>query len=248
LDEIKPKISFFPFHLRNVKYIGKNTAHRACHACRAMLNPRPTNNMLKGSARAVSSSNQASSVVAQRYAKALIELAEEGKNLDKVEQDLQDLAAMIQNSDALGETIRSPLYGDDALFKAMSALADRAQFQDITKNFLGVLVQNRRLSSLGAVVKAFGQALDKRRGAVSVDVQVAQDLSAKQQKDLQDALSKAMGKDVAINARVEPGILGGMIVTVGSTMIDDSVRRKLERLKVSMGGGVNENVSLKEVS
>ena len=81
-----------------------------------------------------------------------------------------------------------------------------------------------------------------------MDVQVAQDMSAKQKKALEDALSKAIGKDVAINARVEPSILGGIIVTVGSHMIDDSVRRKLERLRVSMGSGANENISLKEVS
>ena len=73
-------------------------------------------------------------------------------------------------------------------------------------------------------------------------------MSAKQKKDLEAALSKAIGKDVAIHATVQPDILGGMVVTVGSYMIDDSVRRKLERLKVSMGKGANENVTLKEVS
>jgi len=196
----------------------------------------------------VSSSSQASSVVVQRYAKALIELADESKKLDKVEKDLQDLNAMIQASDDLAATIRSPLYADEALLKTMNALGAKAKFQDITQNFFGVLVQNRRLDALPKIIEAFNHALAKRRGAITVDVQVAQDLSAKQQKELQDALSKAIGKDVAINATVEPGILGGMIVTVGSYMIDDSVRRKLERLKVSMGSGANENVSLKEVS
>ncbi len=196
----------------------------------------------------MSATKQTSSVIAQRYANALIELAEEGEKLEKVEKDLQDLSVMIQTSDDLNATIRSPLYDDAALFKAMGAIADKAKFQDITKNFLGVLVQNSRLDILSDIIRAFEGALAQRRGAVTVDVQIAQDMSAKQQKELQDALSKAIGKDVAINARVEPGILGGMIVTVGSTMIDDSVRRKLERLKVSMGSGANENISLKEVS
>lgn len=196
----------------------------------------------------MSSTNKASSIVSQRYAKALIEMAEEGKKLDKVEKDLNDLSSMIQGSVDFSETIRSPLNNQEALFKAMDAISTKAKFQDITKNFLGVLVQNRRLDILPRIIDAFNAALDERRGAITVNVEVAQDLTAKQLKDLQDAISKAMGKDVAVNAKVEPGILGGMVVTVGSTMIDDSVRRKLERLKVSMGAQANENVTLKEVS
>lgn len=202
----------------------------------------------------MSSSNQASSAVGQRYANALIELADEGKKLDKVEKDIQDLAAMIAGSEDLQNTIRSPLYADEALGKAMDALATKAKFQDITKNFLGVLVANRRLAALASVIAAFNTALDTRRGAITVNVDVAQDMSAKQLKDLQTSLSKAIGKDVAVKANVKPDILGGMVVTVGSTMIDDSVRRKLERLKVSMGSkagaGANENTitNLSEVS
>jgi len=195
----------------------------------------------------VSSSSQASSVVSQRYANALMELAEKTKKLDKVEKDLQELKAMVEASDDLRGAIRSPLYAEDSLLKAMGTLADHAKFQDITKNFLGLLVKNGRLGGLPKILEAFAAALDKRRGAIAVNVDVAQDLSAKQQKELEAALSKAIGKEVAVCANVKPDILGGMVVTVGSYMIDDSVRRKLERLKVSMGGGANENVSLKEV-
>jgi len=155
---------------------------------------------------------------------------------------------MVSASADLAQTIRNPMNNQATLHNAMHALASKAKFQDITKNFLGVLVQNGRLGDVEGIIQAFNQALSKRRGAVTVDVQVAQDLSAKQKKELQAALSKAMGAEVSVNARVEPGILGGMIVTVGSHMIDDSVRRKLERLKVSMGMQANENINLKEVS
>lgn len=196
----------------------------------------------------MSSSNQTSSVVSERYANALIELAEESKKLEKIEKDLKDLQAMIQGSEELAGAIRSPIHKEQSLLNVMFALADKAKLQDMTKSFLGVLVENGRLAALPGVIEAFNRMLDQRRGAVAVDVQVAQDLSAKQKKDLEAALSKAIGKDVAVNARVEPGILGGMIVTVGSYMIDDSVRRKLERLKVAMGKQANENVTLKEVS
>lgn len=195
----------------------------------------------------MSSSGQTSTIVSQRYANALIELAEEGKALDKVEKDMLSLAKMIGDSDDLAALIRSPVNNQDSLYKAIFAIAEKAKFQGITTSFLGVLIQNRRLGNLPKIIEAFGSALDKRRGAITVNVEVAQDLSAKQQKELQAALSKAIGKDVAVNATVKPDILGGMIVTIGSHMIDDSVRRKLERLKVSMGSGANENVNLKEV-
>lgn len=119
----------------------------------------------------------------------------------------------------------------------MGALGEKAGFQDITRKFIGVLVQNRRLYALEGILSAFRADLARRRGEVSVSVEVAQDLSEKQKKELQSALSKAVGAEVSVRVVVEPDILGGMIVTVGSRMIDDSVRRKLERLKAAVGGG-----------
>lgn len=190
----------------------------------------------------MSSAGQASGVVSARYANALIELAEEAKKLDKVEQDLKDIQAMLAESDDLVSAIRSPVIGESALKQAMNAIADKAKFQGITKNFLNVLIENRRLNALDKISEAFFAALAERKGALTVDVQVAQDLSSAQKKELQDALSQAMGADVTIRATVEPSILGGMVVTVGSRMIDNSVRRKLERLKATMGGSsANQN-------
>ena len=191
----------------------------------------------------MSSANHASGVVSARYANALIELAEEAKNLEKVAQDLKDLQVMIQESPEFGDVIRSPILSQSTLSKAIGAIADKAKFQEITKKFLGVLINNRRLNALGPIAEAFKDAMAARRGEVTVDVQVAQDLSAEQKKELQAALSKAMGADVTVRATVEPSILGGMIVTVGSRMIDDSVRRKLERLRVTMGASANQNTT-----
>ena len=148
---------------------------------------------------------------------------------------------MIQESPELNAVLRSPILSQNALSKAMNAIADKAKFQDITKKFLGVLIANRRLNALAPIAAAFKEALAARKGEVTVDVQVAQDLTADQKKELQAALSKAMGAEVTVRATVEPSILGGMIVTVGSRMIDDSVRRKLEKLKVAMGGSANQN-------
>lgn len=185
----------------------------------------------------MSSAGQGSSVVSARYASALIELAEEAKNIDKVAQDLSDLGAMIRESADLSALIRSPLVEQGALAGAMKTIGEKAGFQEITKKFIGVLIQNRRLSALEGIIAAFRSDLARRRGEVAVSVDVAQDLTEKQKKELHAALSKAIGSDVSVRVNVEPDILGGMIVTVGSRMVDDSVRRKLERLRGALGGG-----------
>lgn len=195
----------------------------------------------------MTSSVKASSAVASRYAVALIDLAEEKKKLDKVEKDLGELAAMIKGSQDLSLLIRSPLAGKMQQEKAMAALSAKAKFQDLTQNFIGVLARNGRLNALESVIEAFFVETSKRRGEVSVNVQVAQDLSAAQKKALEAAISKTVSSDVMLDIKVEPAILGGMIVTVGSQMIDDSVARKLERLQAAMSKQSNENqVNLKE--
>ncbi len=193
----------------------------------------------------MTSEYQGASIVGQRYAKALISLAEEEKKIDQVAQDLNDLERMLSQSSDLSFLIRSPRVSGSALMGVMTALTEKAKLQKITGQFLGVLVQNRRLSVLSDIIVAFKQEMAVRRGEVSVNVQVAQDMSEQQQKALQTALSSSMGAKVSLKLRVVPDILGGMIVTVGSRMMDDSVRRKLEKLSFAMGvsqkTGANEN-------
>ncbi|MBX2834908.1 MAG: F0F1 ATP synthase subunit delta [Micavibrio sp.] len=189
----------------------------------------------------MSSNIQASSMVCGRYAKALIRQAESDKKLEAVEQDLKDLKAMIGESEDLKAAIRSPLLSENTVLGAMDAIADKAKFQTTTKNFLSTLVKNGRLSLLEKIIVAFEAALSEKRGEKKVDVKVAQDLSAAQKKELEAALSKAIGADVSVNVSVEPAILGGMIVTVGSKMIDNSVARKLERLRQTLGAQANDS-------
>lgn len=188
---------------------------------------------------------KASYAVTSRYATALIDLAEEAGITAKVEQDLAGLAAMIKESPELAAFIQSPSANVKRQEAAVLELAAKAKFQDITKNFLGVLVNNRRLYALAGVIEAVRAELANRRGEVSATVETAQDLSPQQLKSLQDAIAKGVGHDVNLKARVEPGILGGMIVTVGSKMIDASVRRKLERLRGAMTRQANQNVNKK---
>jgi F-type H+-transporting ATPase subunit delta len=212
-----------------------------------MLNPRHKNSSERGLL-SVTSATQASSTVATRYAVALIDLAQEANALEAVDKDMANLSAMMSDSADFSSLIRSPVIAAAKQQAALSAISDKASFNRLTRNFLSLLAKNRRLGALEAIIAAFYRELSARRGEVAVKVQTAQALSDSQLKDLQGSLGKSIGKAVSIEASVNPAIMGGMIVTVGSQMIDDSVARKLQRLKTAMTQQSNENVThMKEV-
>lgn len=189
----------------------------------------------------MTSAPQVSSIISNRYAASLIDLAEEENITDKVEQDLQSLQNMLSDSPDLAAMVRSPLINREQQINALNALADRAGFQKLTRNFLGVLVGNRRIYALEEILKAARNEFSARRGEKTASVTTASVLSPEQTRALQDAIAKAVGAGVMLEARVDPEILGGMIVTIGSQMIDDSVRRKLERLRSRMTRQSNQN-------
>jgi F-type H+-transporting ATPase subunit delta len=193
------------------------------------------------------SATKASHAVTSRYALALIELASESNKIAQVERDLAELVKMIRASADLSTVIYSPSLSRDKQDKAIQAIADKAKFDGLTRNFLGVLVKNRRLNAVEGIIEAVRTELSRRRGEVTVEVQTAQDMTATQMESLQRAIAKSLGREVALKAKVEPSILGGLIVTVGSKMIDDSVARKLERLKAAMSRQSNTNEKVKEV-
>lgn len=193
-------------------------------------------------------SKQTSGAAALRYATALVDIAEETKKIDAVEKDLNDLEAMISSSEDLQKMIHSPLISRSQQQEAIQALAKKAKFQDITANFLSLLAQNRRLNMIHGVVKAVRMDISRRRGEVAAIVQSAFKLTAAQEKALQEALSKAVGQTVAVNVEVQEDLIGGMVVTVGSQMIDSSVKRKLERLKIAMKSNANNNASAAQVA
>lgn len=195
----------------------------------------------------MSSAGKVSSTVSSRYASAFLDLAEQAKILDKVEKDLLQLKDMIGSSDALGALIRSPLIARGQQESAIQKIAEKAKFQKLTCNFLGLLAQNRRLYALPAIIRAVSKEISRRRGELMVTVETAQILTAAQTKALQTAVAKAVGQNVMLETKVNPEIMGGMIVTAGSFMIDDSVRRKLARLRGAMTGGANQNLNLKDV-
>lgn len=195
----------------------------------------------------MSSSTPISSIVFARYAGALIDLAEQNKAVDKIQNNLSALENMINESDDLAEVITSPLVSKEKQASAMDAIAKKAKLEKLTQNFLGVLVQNRRLGALPGIITAFKKIVAAKSGQVEVSVETAEKLTAGQVKDVKKKIEKALGTTVIVEEKVTPEIMGGVIVTIGSYMIDDSVRRKLERLGVALKSNANQNTNLKEV-
>lgn len=174
--------------------------------------------------------------LATRYATALFELARDAGALDKVAADLDSLKTMIESSADLRRLVRSPVIGRAEQGKAIDAVLERAQIQDLTRRFVGVVAANRRLFSLEAIIAAFKQQLAKSRGELTAIVSTAQPLSDAQKSALDVSLRRAVGVKVAVEAKVEPELLGGMIVRIGSRMFDSSLRSKLQRLQLAMKG------------
>lgn len=182
----------------------------------------------------MSSSNLTSSLICTRYAGALVDLAEQEKAVDKIQKDLASLQDALAVSEDLSEAITSPLVSSSEQAAVMESLAKKVKMQGLTKNFLGVLVQNRRVNALPGIIGAYEKIVAQRSGLVDVCVQTAEALSKEQLKAVKAKVEKALGASVRLEEKVSPEIMGGMVITIGSYMIDDSVRRKIERLGIAL--------------
>jgi len=171
-----------------------------------------------------------------RYAAALYELANENKAVASVESDLDSLGRALGESADLAALIRNPQIGRDAAAKAMEGVADLLKLSALTRNFLGVLAANRRLAALPDIVRAFASIAAAARGEVSAEVTSAHPLSSAQLKALEARLKAREGQDVKLSAKVDPEILGGLVVRIGSTQIDSSIRTRLNTLAQAMKG------------
>ena len=174
--------------------------------------------------------------LAGRYASALFDLADAEKALDAVADDLAVLGAMIDGSDDLRRLLRSPVISRDEQEAAMLAIIDKAGMNKLTRNFTGVIAQNRRLFAFPDMIGAYQAILASHRGETTAEVVSAKELTDKQMSALTDALKKAVGTKVSVDAKVDPGLLGGLIVKVGSQMVDSSLNTKLQQLRLSMKG------------
>jgi len=174
--------------------------------------------------------------LADRYAAALFELADERKELDAVANDLRSLRAMLRDSADLRRLIRSPVLSREEQGKAIASLAQAAQVSPLSRNFLGLLAQNRRLFALPEMIEGYLRRLATARGEVTAHVTSAQELSPQQREAVNEQLRKAVGRKVAVDVAIDPGLLGGLVVRVGSRMVDASIRSKLNRLQLAMKG------------
>jgi F-type H+-transporting ATPase subunit delta len=174
--------------------------------------------------------------LAGRYATALFDLADQEKALDAVAGDLRALDAMIAGSADLKRLIRSPVLSRDAQARAMATLLARADFATMTRNFVGLVARNRRLFALPGMIAGYLQLLAQRRGEIRAEVTAAQEMSPAQVTAINDQLKRAVGSKVAVEIRVDPAIIGGLVVKVGSRMVDGSLRSKLHRLQLAMRG------------
>ena len=172
--------------------------------------------------------------VGERYAQALFDLASDEKAVAAVEADLKSLKAALADSRDLQILIGSPGFSAETKAKGLAAIAAKAKFHATTRKFLGLLAANGRTNVLSATITAFEALAAKARGAVSAEVVTAIPLSAAQAKGVAAALRQALGKDPEITTRVDPAILGGIRVKVGSRLFDASLRSKLESLKFAL--------------
>lgn len=173
--------------------------------------------------------------VAGRYASALFELAKDERQIEAVERDMVQLEAMLSDSADLTRMVRSPVTTADEQGKAIGAIASSAGFSGLTTNFLQLLAKSRRLFALSDMIKLFRQIAARHRGEVTAEVVTAHALNEAQQAALEDALKgTAGGRNIRIETRIDPAILGGLVVKLGSRMIDSSLRTKLNSLKTRM--------------
>ena len=172
--------------------------------------------------------------VSGRYATALFELARDEKSIEAVKADLDKFDAMLSESADLKRLVRSPVFAADAQLKALSAVLDKAGISGVAANFLKVLTSNRRLFAVTDVIRAFGALVARFKGEASAEVTVAEPLSDKNLDALKAALKQVSGKDVTLNVKVDPSIIGGLVVKLGSRMVDSSLRTKLNSIKHAM--------------
>ena len=182
----------------------------------------------------MSESASISSGIATRYATAVFELAKEDKELPALESDIAALAEALEQSQDLAALISSPVYSRDDQSKAIVAVARKMSLSQLVTNTLGLMADKRRLFTLPYFLRAVAELIAKEKGEVTAEVRSAKALTKAQQEKLAKTLKESVGKDVNINATVDESLIGGLVVKVGSRMIDSSIASKLSKLQNAM--------------
>jgi len=177
--------------------------------------------------------------IAGRYATALFDLAREARNLDETAAEFDRLEAMIVESEDLSRLVRSPVISRDDQARAMAAILEATGFGDLVRRFVGVVAANRRLFALTEMIRRFRGLLAEHRGELVANVTSARPLAEAQKTALAAALAQGLGRDVRdvkVETRIDENLIGGLLVRVGSRMVDSSLRTKLQNLELAMKG------------
>jgi F-type H+-transporting ATPase subunit delta len=172
--------------------------------------------------------------MAGRYATALFELALESNAIEAVKAELDRFDALVADSADLTRLVRSPVFSAEEQLQALSAVLDRAGISGLAASFLKLAASNRRLFAVGDMIKAFGALVARHKGEATAAVTVAEPLKGAHVDALRAALKSVTGKDVDLDVKVDPAILGGLVVKLGSRMVDSSLRTKLNAIKHAM--------------
>ena len=172
--------------------------------------------------------------MAGRYATALFELALETHSVDDVKADLDKFVALIDESRDLARLVRSPVFSSDDQTRALTALLAKLAIAGLTAQFLKVVASNRRLFAVQDIIKAYRALVARHKGELTAQVTVAEALSESHRTALTEALKSVTGKDVGLDVKVDPAIIGGLVVKLGSRMVDSSLRTKLNSIKHAM--------------
>ncbi len=182
----------------------------------------------------VADTSHGTSGVAERYASSLFELALEAGVVEAVGADLDRFQALLDDSDDLKRLVVSPVFSAEDQSKAISAIAEKAGISGLAANFLKVVANNRRLFAVPGMIASYRTTAAAHRGEIVAEVTSAHALDEAQETELKAALKSVTGKDVTIDLTVDPSLLGGLIVKVGSRQIDTSLRTKLSTLKLAL--------------
>jgi F-type H+-transporting ATPase subunit delta len=176
----------------------------------------------------------ASTVAARRYAKALYELAAESKQVDKVRGDLADLAKTFETSAELRALVENPAFTPDTKKKAIGAIAQRMGASALVVSTLKLLVDRRRISAIGELSEAFATIAERRSGRVRAEIITATPLPDAYYAQLEKTLSEVTGRQVTIQKRTDPSIIGGVVARVGDTVFDGSIANRLKDLRMQL--------------
>lgn len=172
--------------------------------------------------------------MAGRYATALFELALETNSVEQVQSDLKGFDALVAANADLTRLVRSPVFSAEDQAKALVAILEKAGIKGVAANFLRVVAANRRLFAVSEIIRGFNRLVAAHKGEVTAQVTVAEQLNDARLNEIRDALKAVTGKNVQVNVDVDPSIIGGIKVKVGSRMVDASLRTKLNSIKFAM--------------